>query len=93
MTPKYTAAHIYVAIAVGAMFGAWIEREPREPSRVADLNATCVHYSRGYNIGKEDGFAQGVQSARHDLSMVNPNEPIGCALDALEIEQNEEFSR
>ena len=37
-----------------------------------------------------DAYQAGVQSVRHDLSMIDPQEPVGCALDATEIEHNEE---
>lgn len=40
-----------------------------------------------------DGYQAGIQAVRHDLSMFDQNEPLGCALDAVEIEQNEEFAR
>ena len=37
-----------------------------------------------------DAYQAGVQSVRHDLSMIDQSEPIGCAPNALEIEHNEE---
>lgn len=40
-----------------------------------------------------DAFQAGVMSVRHDLSMIDQNEPIGCVLDATEIEHNEEPRR
>jgi len=40
-----------------------------------------------------EAYQAGVHSVRHDISMRDINEPIGCALDALEIEHNEEIAR
>lgn len=89
MTNRDLVPLLWVVFVGGIVCGAWLTHSP-QPSRTYDLNATCVHCSRGYNIGIEDGFAQGVQATRHDLSMRDLNEPVGCALDALEIEHNEE---
>jgi len=89
MTNRELVPLAWIVFICGIICGAWLTHAP-EPARTYDLNASCVHYSRGYNIGKEDGFALGVQAVRHDLSGRDTLEPIGCALDALEIEHNGE---